>query len=127
MFLCYVDDIICISHMAEQVMRETVQDKFQLKNNKVAPPETYLGAQTQQRTVTGQDCWCMASSSYVGAMIKRVQEQLEKIGKRLPAKALTPLTSGYRPEVDASPELDLQGTRTYQEYIGMLRWAVELG
>jgi hypothetical protein len=37
------------------------------------------------------------------------------------------MTSNYRPETDVSGELKLTGIRYFQELIGILRWAVELG
>jgi hypothetical protein len=37
------------------------------------------------------------------------------------------LPSDYRPELETSPELKSNGIQLYQELIGVLRWAVELG
>ena len=39
----------------------------------------------------------------------------------------TPIRSDYKPELDTSPELAAEGHSYYQELIGILRWAVELG
>ena len=39
----------------------------------------------------------------------------------------SPLSSGYRPECDASPELDGNDASYYASLIGMLRWIVEMG
>ena len=39
----------------------------------------------------------------------------------------TPLCTGYRPEEDVSPGLDEDDTTYYQELIGVLRWAIDLG
>ena len=38
-----------------------------------------------------------------------------------------PLASGYKPELDVSKPLDAKRTNYYQNLIGVLRWAVELG
>ena len=39
-----------------------------------------------------------------------------------------PLASNYRPELESSPELSKSDEiQVYQELIGVLRWAVELG
>ena len=38
-----------------------------------------------------------------------------------------PLTHGYHPELDTSPELKVDGLQRYQELVGILQWAVELG
>ena len=37
------------------------------------------------------------------------------------------MTHGYRPEMDCTAELKSEGIQQYQEIIGSLRWAVELG
>ena len=37
------------------------------------------------------------------------------------------MQANYRPELDTSAELKLDGMRYYQELIGILRWAIELG
>ena len=35
--------------------------------------------------------------------------------------------SGYRPELDVTAELKADGIQWFQEVIGQLRWAIELG
>ena len=37
------------------------------------------------------------------------------------------MSAVYYPETDSSPELDLEDTTLFQELIGILRWAVEIG
>ena len=37
------------------------------------------------------------------------------------------LSPGYCPELDASPDLELQDATYYQSFIGILRWMVEMG
>jgi hypothetical protein len=49
------------------------------------------------------------------------------MNKRLPNKVTTPLSSSYRPELDVSPLLGDEEANYYQQLIGILRWAVELG
>ena len=46
---------------------------------------------------------------------------------RLPSKCYTPLSSGYRPELDATAELKAEDVQWFQELIRMLRRAVEIG
>ena len=50
-----------------------------------------------------------------------VSDVLEKKGLRLPSKCLTPLSNGYRPELDVSPDLKADGVQYYQELVGVLR------
>ena len=38
-----------------------------------------------------------------------------------------PLPHGYKPELDVTDECDAQHVQRYQQLIGILRWAVELG
>lgn len=126
MVLCYVDDILCISHDPEATLR-SLTGVFKLKDDKVEEPEMYLGAQLGKMNVDGFECWTMSAEKYVLASVKNVEEVLAKKGLRLPTKCYTPLASDYRPEFDASPELKSDGIQVYQELIGVLRWAVELG
>ena len=42
-------------------------------------------------------------------------------------KCYTPLSVDYKPELDVSAELKRDGVQYYQELIGVLRWAVEIG
>ena len=46
---------------------------------------------------------------------------------RLPRRAETPMSSDYTPELDANTELESDGITMYQEIIGELRWAIEIG
>ena len=37
------------------------------------------------------------------------------------------MTSGYRPEIDITPELGSEDAAYYHSLIGVLRWIVEMG
>jgi hypothetical protein len=41
--------------------------------------------------------------------------------------ANTPMSSGYRPELDITPYLNDDQANWYHNMIGVLRWAIELG
>jgi hypothetical protein len=41
--LCYVDDVLCMSHNPEKSMKR-IQDDFKLKDDKMEPPDVCLGA-----------------------------------------------------------------------------------
>ena len=71
--------------------------------------------------------WAFGSSQYVQAAVKNVEEYLTRKGQKLVAKAPTPLSSGYRPEIDVSPELSGADASYYHSLVGVLRWIVELG
>ena len=105
-----------------------IQDQFKLKDDKIEEPENYLGAVLAKMTMNdGSECWTMSSEKYCKAAVTNVEEKLAKSGRRLPTKCGAPLTSGYKPELDVSQELKADGLNYYQELIGVLRWAVELG
>ncbi len=56
-----------------------------------------------------------------------MEEYLSSKGEKLLAKAATPLSNGYRPEIDMSPELESVDASYYHSLIVVLRWMVELG
>jgi hypothetical protein len=124
--LVYVDDILCISHDPRATM-EGIQTTFRLKDNKIEKPEHYLGAQLEQKIIGGVECWTMSSEEYVKAAIINVETALNATGQRLPSRCTTPMQANYRPELDDTLELKIDGVRYFQELIGVLRWAVELG
>jgi hypothetical protein len=126
MVLVYVDDILCMSHDPRATM-EGIQGTFKLKDDRIEEPKTYLGAQVARKSIGGVDCWTMTSENYIKAAIANVEEKLDKMGERLPTKCSTPLQSGYRPELDSTAELKIDGIRYYQELVGVLRWSIELG
>jgi hypothetical protein len=63
----------------------------------------------------------------VKAAVETVEEGVEGKKWKLYSKAKTPMTSSFVPELDGTPELDANETQYFQELIGMLRWATELG
>jgi hypothetical protein len=69
----------------------------------------------------------MSSDTYVKRAVADVVSTLQEVGQGLRTKVSTPLTSGYRAELDGSPELDERRANYYQGLIGILRWIVELG
>jgi len=69
----------------------------------------------------------MSSDKYCNAMVKNIEDILKKKGLRLPSKCITSFRSGYKPELDCTGELKADGLQWYQELIGALRWACELG
>ena len=124
--LCYVDDLLAISHDAQSVLK-SVPDTFKFKDDKIDKPDVYLGAQLDKMSVDGFEGWTMSSEKYVKSAIENIEQTLAETNQRLPTKCRTPLSSGYRPELDTSPELKPEGLQRYQELISILRWAVELG
>ena len=67
----------------------------------------------------------MSSDKFCNAMVKNVEDALQKKGLKLPSKCTTPLRSDYKPELDYTGELKADGLQWYQELVGSLRWANE--
>ena len=126
MVLVYVDDIFAISHVPTKTL-EQIQEEFKFKNDEIAPPDMYLGSKLEYQTFNGTKCWTMSSDKYVNAAIENVETKLKEQDKSLPRKADTPMLSNYRPEEDVSAELQGADHTYFQELIGILRWAIELG
>ena len=96
------------------------------KDDKIEKPDVYLGAQLDNMIVDRIEGWTMSSNKCVKATVDNIEETLSKSNQHLPTKCRTPLTSGYHPEMDTSPELKQDSLQWYQEMIGILQWAVEL-
>lgn len=127
MILCYVDDVISISENPMAAI-DGIKKTFKLKNDKAEVPEKYLGAGiTKVKTSSGQVCWSMTSDKYVATAVTNVENTLMEKGLRLPAKCNTTFITGNHPSEDTTSELDADGTRYFQELIGVLRWAIDLG
>ena len=69
----------------------------------------------------------MSSEKHLDAEIKNVEEKLEKHELNFPTRCDTPLSSNFHPSEDTVPELDASCVQYFQELIGVLRLAVELG
>ena len=67
--LCYVDDVLSISHDARKTTKG-IQHKFKLKNDKIPELENYLGTGLSKIvTVNGQECWSMLPEKYCKAAV----------------------------------------------------------
>ena len=107
---------------------EELQKKFKFKKDLIEPPERYLGARVRTRTVEGHTMWTISSIDYVKAAVKNVEEAIKEKQWKLPTREIgTPMSTSYSPELDGSPELNDDDRTYYQELIGVLRWATELG
>ena len=126
--LLYVNDVLVISEKAVAVLRKEIGKDWVLKEDSIGPPSKYLGGKLREVTLTsGVKCWAFGSCQYVQSAVKNVEEHLAKIRGKLPYKAPTPLSSGYCPEIDMSPELGEADASYFHSLIGVLRWIVELG
>ena len=126
--LLYVDDALCISNRGENILNEQLGKYFVIKPGSVGPPKLYLGNKVSKVTLeNGCDAWSFSSSQYVQNAVANVENHLRKQGKKLPKRATSPFSIGYRPEIDITSELEGADITYYQSLIGILRWIVELG
>jgi hypothetical protein len=123
--IVYVDDILVLSHKGKEVMA-TIEKLYRLKEP-AAAPTTYLGASILEWSIAGDKMWAMSAQKYIKEAIRCLEMELQKSGQRLGGKPPTPMTPGYRPELDVSPLLEEDQASYYMSLIGILRWAVELG
>ena len=78
--LCYVDDILPISHKAKDALK-VVQAIFKLKDDKIEPPDMYLGATLSVMEDDGIQGWCMTSDKYVKAAVENVEQELARVNQ----------------------------------------------
>ena len=99
-----------------------------LREESIGSPSQYLGCKLCKVTLeNGNNAWAFGSCQYVQSAVQNVENHLEKSGEKLPYKAPTPLSSGYRPETDVSPKLGESEASYFHSLVGVLRWIVELG
>ena len=126
--MLYIDDVLVISESAEKVLRNEIGQHFVLRDESIGPPSQYLGGKLRLVTLdNGVKAWAFGLCQYVQSAVKNVEEHLAKVGEKLPYKAPTPLSSGYCPEIDVSPEFGEADASYFHSLIGVLRWIVELG
>ena len=134
--LIHTDDVLVASCRATQVL-EAINAVYKLKENKktgkpYGPPDIYLGSQIKKYCHRNADpdspfCYLMSGDDYIEKVVADVNKNLMAHGRELNANQRSPFTTGYRPELDVSLELNDENFSYFQELIGILRWAVELG
>ena len=129
--MVYTDDILVVDHDPKSVM-DYLASRYTLKPGSMKEPDTYLGAQVCKFYIDGapdpeKPRWAMSSEKYVKQAVSDVEQELSHVDRCLPTRVATPLSQGYRPELDQSRELDAKRGQYYQSLIGVLRWVCELG
>lgn len=119
--LVYVDDFLMIIHNTDSIINAIKSVPFKLKD--VGPPKRYLGASISTYQLGKKKFWSMSADQYIKNALIAIKEKYILDSKRV----TTPMSSGYRPEVDTSELLNDDDANYYQSLIGILRWAVELG
>ena len=124
--LVYVDDLLLVSHNPTPTFT-AVMEHYDLKGDKFEKPDRYLGANIEEFEFDdGHKAWSMSSYDYVRSACDVVKGLAEKHGYKM-RKVDRPMPQSYRAELDTTPECNAKETSVYQQLIGMLRWATELG
>jgi len=89
--LCYVDDLLSISHKAVDVLKEVART-FKLKNDSIEVPDMYLGCELSKMAIDGLEGWCLSSEKYCKSAIQNMEEELAKTNQREP-KLRSPLAT----------------------------------
>ena len=128
MMLIYVDDVL---HLAEDPSEDMAKlsKLYRLKDG-TGEPDRYLGGNIERvQTNDGSVAWSLSCHDYLSNAIRQIQEGLTQKDLKLKqfGTGLRPYPASYRPEMDVTPTLDEEGTTKFQQLIGILRWAIELG
>ena len=99
--LLYVDDVLCISCYAEEIIKSQIGRYFIVKPGSVEAPTLYLGNKVSKVTLQNNvEAWAFSSSQYFQNAVSNVERYLHSQGNTLPRRATAPLCSSYCPEVD---------------------------
>jgi hypothetical protein len=129
MVLVYVDDILIFAKDPKVTMNE-LGKMYELKPDSVHEPDIYLGADMEKvQLPSGKVEWAMGSKTYVRNAVKVVEALIAEDDPeaKLKTTARNPFPSGYKPELDVTPELNDELGSRFLQLIGILRWAIELG
>ena len=129
MVLVYTDDLLVLSLDPDGILCR-IDQHFKLKEGSIGKPKIYLGSTISEHVFPddpNNPCWAMGSENYVKEAVRNVKAWLDRRGLMLKTRVSSMLPSGYTPELDVSEMLDDDDTNYYQQQIGVLRWAVELG
>src|SRR5210317_776314 len=126
----YTDDVIAISENPDAIMKK-LGTFYLLKPDSVQEPKTFLGATISKCRMDGTDydTWTIGSKAHLVEALRVVKQRIagKKYHLQLQKKVKTVLPSGYKPELDGSKEVDDETAIVYMQFVGILRWLVELG
>ena len=129
--LVNVDDILSISEHPRKFIVLLSQPPFEYHLKDVGTPEQYLGAIIGYFTLDGcngaMDTLLMSAESYLEKAIPLVEEHFGSLKSLFPKASLDTPGLPDRLELENSKFLVADEVTLYQSYIGILRWAIELG
>jgi len=94
----------------------------------IKPPSFHLGCDYQ---VEEDGSWSVGTKTYIREAIKRVKEITGRIdgpnGRPTLGLASVPMSETYKPELDETERLDVEGHRKYQQLMGIVQWLITCG
>ncbi|KAG7370061.1 reverse transcriptase RNA-dependent DNA polymerase [Nitzschia inconspicua] len=129
MLFVYVNDVLALSKWPRDII-DSINEVYKVKQGSDKKPDRYLGGDVMEVEVEGgRRIWATSPRTYVKNSIRVVEDLLKEDGQGyvLKRNCKSPLPLGYKPELDISPELGPQLLSRFQQLIGILRWAIELG
>ena len=115
----YVDDLGIASKDSKSIVDE-LENRYGFKLKGTGPIQFHLGCD-YFRDKDG--VLCFAPKKYIEKMI----DTYKRLFGNKPKDYVSPLVKGDHPELDTSPELELEGIKKYQSMVGAMQWAVQLG
>ena len=81
--LCYVDDVLCISHEPKKLL-DGIAENFTLKAGSVKEPDLYLGAEISKYFIEESNeptkvRWAMSTDSYVKNAVETMEGSLKEV------------------------------------------------
>jgi len=127
--LVCADDLSCVSLDPRRHLGQ-IDTVSKLKEGPMQRPTLYLGATVTRHTFEedpDKEHWSMGPERYVKEAARTVESWSAECGhfSRKDCKSQSP--AGCRPEVDTSPELSDDDTKSCVSQVSVLRWAVGLG
>jgi len=116
----YMDDLAILSQNPQGII-DKFKKAYTFKLKGTGPIAYHLGANFER----DQDgILYISPSKYIDRMI---ESYLHIFGIKPKNIYSSPLERGDHPELDTSPELDIEGIKVYQSMIGAAQWIVSLG
>ncbi len=89
---------------------------------------TWVQSVAQRKRLNGLKCWTISSQDYVKAAVTIVEDALKRSGRKMPtSKTGTPTNFTFSPKMDITEELNEDNVTYFQELLGVLQWATEIG
>jgi hypothetical protein len=129
--LVFVDDILVIHHAAKKILSQIADYFFRMEPESIGDPDIYLGCKLWLHVIAGSgvQAWLQSPSKYIQEAVRNAEASYyaERFQSKFPNKVSSPFSTGYRPEMDITKELNTEDSSYFQLQIGVLRWIVEIG